>query len=109
MSETLPMVYVARHGETAWSLSGQYTGRTDLPLTERGERTAARLGERLKELTFAAVFTSPLQCASRTCALRWLRRYRHDRSRSGRVELRPIRRPSHCRNCRRTGGLAVVP
>ena len=47
MSEVLPVVYLARHGETAWSLSGQHTGLTDLPLTERGERTARRLGERL--------------------------------------------------------------
>jgi broad specificity phosphatase PhoE len=69
MNGVLPVVYIARHGETAWSLSGQYTGRTDLPLTDRGEQTARRLGERLKELTFAKVFTSPLQRASRTCAL----------------------------------------
>jgi hypothetical protein len=40
MSETLPIVYLARHGETAWTISGQYTGLTDLPLTERGERNA---------------------------------------------------------------------
>jgi probable phosphoglycerate mutase len=69
MNASLPVVYIARHGETAWSLSGQHTGRTDLPLTDRGERTARRLGERLKELTFADVLNSPLQRASRTCAL----------------------------------------
>lgn len=69
MAEVFPVVYVARHGETAWSLSGQHTGRTDLPLTANGERNAKRLGERLKGLTFAKVFTSPLQRASRTCAL----------------------------------------
>jgi broad specificity phosphatase PhoE len=69
MSAKLPVVYLARHGETAWSLSGQHTGRTDLPLTERGERNARRLGDRLKPLTFARVFTSPLQRAARTCAL----------------------------------------
>jgi broad specificity phosphatase PhoE len=51
MSEGLPVVYLARHGETAWSLSGQHTGLKDLPLTERGERNARRLGERLKELS----------------------------------------------------------
>ena len=45
MSEGLPVVYLARHGETAWSLSGQHTGLKDLPLTERGERNARRLGE----------------------------------------------------------------
>ena len=69
MSEVLPVVYVVRHGETAWSLSGQHTGRTDLPLTANGERNAKRLGERLKGLSFAKVFTSPLQRASRTCEL----------------------------------------
>ena len=69
MSETLPITYVARHGETAWTLSGQHTGLTDIPLTERGERNARRLGERLKGLQFARVFTSPLQRAVRTCEL----------------------------------------
>ena len=69
MSEHFPVVYVARHGETAWSLTGQHTGRTDLPLTPNGERNARRLGDRLKGLTFAKVFTSPLQRASRTCEL----------------------------------------
>ncbi len=63
------MIYLVRHGETAWSLSGQHTGLTDLPLTERGERNARRLGERLAKLSFAKVFTSPLQRAARTCAL----------------------------------------
>src|SRR4029079_5654533 len=67
MATTLPKIYLARHGETAWSLSGQHTGLTDIPLTERGERNARRLGERLKGLRFAAVFTSPLQRAARTC------------------------------------------
>ncbi len=69
MSETLPMVYLARHGETAWSLTGQHTGLTDLPLTERGERNAQRLGARLAELSVTKVYTSPLQRAVRTCEL----------------------------------------
>jgi len=69
MSEVLPVLYVARHGETAWSLSGQHTGLTDLPLTPNGECNARRLGERLKGMTFARVFTSPLQRAARTCEL----------------------------------------
>jgi len=69
MSEVLPMLYVARHGETAWSLAGQHTGLTDLPLTPNGERNARRLGERLKGMTFKRVFTSPLQRAVRTCEL----------------------------------------
>src|SRR5437773_7256577 len=69
MSEILPVIYLARHGETAWSLTGQHTGRTDVPLTDRGERNARRLGERLAGLAFAKVFTSPLQRAHRTCEL----------------------------------------
>jgi broad specificity phosphatase PhoE len=62
-------VYLARHGETAWSLSGQHTGLTDLPLTERGEGNARRLGKLLSGLVFEKVFTSPLQRARRTCEL----------------------------------------
>ncbi len=68
-SEKLPIIYLARHGETAWSLTGQHTGLTDLPLTERGESNARRLGERLSGMTFAKVWTSPLQRARRTCEL----------------------------------------
>jgi broad specificity phosphatase PhoE len=69
MSEKLPIIYIARHGATAWSLTGQYTGLTDLPLTEQGERNACQLGERLKDISFVKVFTSPLQRAVRTCEL----------------------------------------
>lgn len=69
MLEDLPVIYLARHGETAWSVAGKHTGLTDLPLTERGEQNARRLGERLRGLTFAKVFTSPLQRAGRTCEL----------------------------------------
>ena len=69
LNEILPIVFLARHGETAWSLTGQHTGLTDLPLTERGERNAHNLGKRLRGLTFAKVLTSPLQRAARTCEL----------------------------------------
>jgi len=69
MTESLPIIYLARHGETAWSLSGQHTGTTDIPLTERGERNAQRLGERMRGLALAKVFTSPLVRAARTCEL----------------------------------------
>jgi Histidine phosphatase superfamily (branch 1) len=67
--EALPVTYLARHGETAWSLSGQHTGRTDLPLTDRRERNARALGALLRGLDFAKVLTSPLQRAARTCEL----------------------------------------
>src|SRR6201981_3907121 len=56
MTEALPVVYLARHGETAWSVSGQHTGLTDLPLTERGECNARQLRERMSGLTFAHLF-----------------------------------------------------
>jgi probable phosphoglycerate mutase len=69
MSTDLPQVYLARHGETAWSLSGQHTGLTDLPLTERGQENARQLGIRLQGAKFAKVFTSPLRRASATCAI----------------------------------------
>lgn len=69
MPEALPLLYLARHGETAWSLTGRHTGRTDLPLTAQGEAQAQRLGRRLRGIAVAAVFTSPLQRAARTCAL----------------------------------------
>ena len=68
-SEIFPVIYLARHGETAWSVTGQHTGLTDLRLTERGERNALRLGQRLAGSVFAKVFTSPLQRAFRTCEL----------------------------------------
>jgi len=69
MSQTLPSIYLARHGETAWSVSGQHTGLSDIPLTKRGKRNATRLGDRLRGLTFPHVLTSPLQRAFRTCEL----------------------------------------
>jgi probable phosphoglycerate mutase len=64
-----PAVYLARHGETAWTTSRRHTGMTDLPLTERGERNAGRLGARLRAHSFAKVLTSPLRRASYTCGL----------------------------------------
>jgi broad specificity phosphatase PhoE len=69
MPDELPSIYLARHGETAWTLSHQHTGRTDIPLTERGELNAKSLGERLRGVEFQRVLTSPLVRARRTCAL----------------------------------------
>ena len=62
-------LYFMRHGETAWSLSGQHTGRTDLPLTAHGETEALALAAALQGVAFDHVFTSPRQRARRTCEL----------------------------------------
>jgi broad specificity phosphatase PhoE len=69
MSSEMPRLFLARHGDTAWTESRQHTGRTDLPLNASGEERARLLGERLRRFSFARVFTSPLQRASKTCAL----------------------------------------
>ena len=69
MPGVLARLYLIRHGETAWSLSGQHTGRTDIPLTEQGEQDVRKLAERLRTVKFSRVFTSPLQRARRTCEL----------------------------------------
>ena len=65
----LPVVYLARHGETAWSITGQHTGLTDLPLTIAGENNARKLRGALGSLIFARIFSSPLRRAWRTCEL----------------------------------------
>jgi len=65
----LPEIHLVRHGETAWSLTGQATGRTDIPLTNRGERDARELGALLQGHSFLQVLTSPLQRAQRTAVL----------------------------------------
>ena len=69
MDKAFPVIYLARHGETAWTITGQHTGLTDLPLTAQGEKNARGLATRLTGLEFAKVFTSPLQRAKRTCEL----------------------------------------
>ena len=66
-SPGLPSVYLVRHGETAWTVTGQHTSRTDIPLSPRGEEQARMLGERLPDMGFSDVFTSPLQRTTRTC------------------------------------------
>jgi broad specificity phosphatase PhoE len=65
----LPVVYLIRHGETEWSAAGRHTGRTDVPLTDRGEADARRLGARLAGRAFAQVRASPAVRARRTCEL----------------------------------------
>ena len=69
MDSQFPVIYIARHGETAWTITGQHTGLTDLPLTPQGERNARGLSNRLKGMEFAKVLTSPLQRAKKTCEL----------------------------------------
>ena len=65
----LTRIYLIRHGETEWSRSGQHTGPTDIPLTAHGENQAQELRQRLRDISFARVFTSPRQRARRTCEL----------------------------------------
>ncbi|WP_375767714.1 histidine phosphatase family protein [Archangium gephyra] len=69
MKPRSPVLVLVRHGDTAWSRSGQHTGRTDIPLLEEGRRMATELREPLRAWDFAAVWTSPLSRASETCAL----------------------------------------
>ncbi|HVE39259.1 MAG TPA: histidine phosphatase family protein [Planctomycetota bacterium] len=64
-----PHLWLARHGQTAWSLAGKHTGRSDIPLTPEGEDEARKLGARLQKTAFATVLTSPLQRARKTCEL----------------------------------------
>ena len=68
MTTTL-RVYFIRHGATAWTVSGQYTGGTDVPLSAHGEEEARKLEPRLRGISFSRVLTSPLQRARRTCEL----------------------------------------
>jgi probable phosphoglycerate mutase len=69
MNQALPVVYLVRHADTAWTLTGQHTGRTDLPLTEQGERQARALGASLTALRIDRMLSSPLQRARRTAEL----------------------------------------
>jgi broad specificity phosphatase PhoE len=62
-------LWLVRHGETEWSLSGQHTGRTDLPLTPVGEQQAREIGKLLRGQRFGVVLTSPLLRARETCRL----------------------------------------
>jgi broad specificity phosphatase PhoE len=69
MPTELPRLFLARHGDTPWTVSGQHTGRTDVALNFQGEQHARQLGERLQQNSFVQVFTSPLQRATKTCQL----------------------------------------
>jgi probable phosphoglycerate mutase len=69
MSSAFPEIYLVRHGETEWSRSGRHTGRSDIPLTSAGEEAARKVAERLQGISFSAVWSSPSQRASNTCAL----------------------------------------
>ena len=103
----LPSVYLARHGETAWSISGQHTGKTDLPLTERGQRNGAGWRSRLAGHTFARVLCSPLIRAANLRASRFW----HggpDRLRSGRMGLWRVRRAHDRRDSAPAAPVAIV-
>jgi broad specificity phosphatase PhoE len=69
MRNSLPTLFLARHGDTAWTEQRKHTGRTDIPLSPRGEESARQLGQQLQRYKLSRVFTSPLQRATRTCAL----------------------------------------
>jgi probable phosphoglycerate mutase len=62
-------LFAVRHGETEWSLSGQHTGRTDVPLTDAGRERAKQVGAFLAGRTFALVLTSPFSRARETATL----------------------------------------
>ena len=72
MALDLPRLFLARHGDTAWTDTGQHTGRTDQQLNERGLEHARRLGAQLQRYFFAQVFSSPLKRALKTCTLELL-------------------------------------
>ncbi|WFU07912.1 histidine phosphatase family protein [Rhizobium sp. CB3090] len=69
MSSAYPEIYLVRHGQTEWSLSGRHTGRTDIPLTAAGEEAARKVAGRLPAMDFAAVWSSPSQRAKTTSTL----------------------------------------
>src|ERR687898_1893996 len=69
MSSRPPEIVLFRHGETEWSRTGRHTGRTDVPLTERGREAARAVGVALECRHFALVLTSPLARAAETCRL----------------------------------------
>ena len=109
MSQKLPEVYLARHGETAWTVANRHTGRTDLPLTDRGERNAANLRGRLRGLAFTRVLVSPLQRRLADLRVGRLRRGRRGPPRPDRVGLRRVRGPGDRRGPRRAARLVPVP
>ncbi len=69
MTSPYPEITLVRHGETEWSATGKHTGRSDIPLTAKGEDAARRLGERLQDKTFSAIWSSPSSRARRTAEL----------------------------------------
>lgn len=69
MASAFPEITLVRHGETEWSASGKHTGRSDIPLTAKGEEAARKLGDRLRDKSFAAVWSSPSSRACRTAEL----------------------------------------
>ena len=105
----LPRVLLARHGQTAWSLSGQHTGLTDLPLTATGEAEARSLAARLHPQRFVRVLCSPLQRAWQTCELAGFGTRAETRRAAGRVGLRRLRRQDQRADPGAAARLAAVP
>ena len=109
MSESLPEIYLARHGGTAWTISHQHTGRPDIPLTERGERGAQALGERLRGVTFYHRSDQQSSRARRTAELAGFERSRRGRGGPHGMGLRSLRRSDDGRNSQAESGLDALP
>jgi broad specificity phosphatase PhoE len=107
MTQPLKIFYV-RHGETEWSLSGQHTGTTDIPLTAKGEDDARALAPWMRAYHFDHVYTSPRQRARHTCELAGLGAASHGRTRPVRMELRRVRRHTHRRHPQATARLGYL-
>ena len=105
----LPEVYLARHSETAWTITGQHTGRTDIPLTARGELDARSLAQRLKGMEFAKVLVSPPSRAHQDVRAGGVRQPSRNRPRPAGMGLWPVRRAAHRGYSPGASGLGSLP
>ena len=109
MPSELPRLFLARHGDTEWTDTRRHTGRTDVPLNERGEERTRQFGERLRRFSFASVFSSPLQRASRTCELAGFGEVATVDTGPGRVGLWSLRGDADQGHRRGATGLGTLP